>query len=97
MSQTRTDAENQRMLQAAKANFDTLRTEKIRAEDEVARAEDELKRQKAEALERYGTDDPEKLLQMTETARQRNTAAVDSFIASVNDVRQRLQAIATGQ
>lgn len=97
MPQTRTDAENQQMLQRAKANFDTLRTEKIRAEDEVTRAEDELKRQKAEALEHYGTDDPEKLMQMTEAARQRNTAAVDNFIDSINDVRQRLQAIATGQ
>lgn len=96
MTAPRKDAENLKILEALKPEFERLKATRIRTEAEVERHAREHDEAKAEARERLGTDDETSIRALIEEGRARNTEAVDAFVAAIDDVKLRLAEIERG-
>lgn len=90
MAVARNDAENLRILEELKPEFERLKTERIRTDDAIERHAAEFETAKARALEVLKTADEAEIRTMISDLRDRNTQAVDDFRASLQDVKKRL-------
>lgn len=93
MTQARKDADNLKILERLKPEFDQLKTMRIRTEAEVERHSQEYDAAKAQAREALGTDEEAEIRRLIEAGREENTREVDAFVAAIEDVKRRIAEI----
>ncbi|GFK93110.1 hypothetical protein NNJEOMEG_00939 [Fundidesulfovibrio magnetotacticus] len=91
------DALLERELAALKAQYESLRDEKVRAEQTLAHLEGELKDLEEQALRDYGTADPAALRARLEVLRAENEGMARAYRAHVDGVRAALDGLERGQ
>lgn len=96
MTAMRKDADNLKILETLRPEFDKLRTERIRNEDAIERHARDYETAKANAEQVLGTSDEAEIRAKIESIRTENTKAVDDFAASLRDVQERLEALERG-
>ncbi|NMC49365.1 MAG: hypothetical protein GYA47_08060 [Desulfovibrio sp.] len=87
------DADLEKELAGLKAEYDRLRDEKVRAEQDLAHLAAQLDELEKKALADYGTADPEKLAGLLDAKRRENAALVAGYREHIRGVRQELDAI----
>ena len=90
---TTRDAGLERELGGLRRRYEQLRDRKVRTEQDIANYTDQLDALKAQARERYGTDDPEELQALWERKRQENEAVVADYREHINKVQAELTAV----
>ena len=87
------DALLERELAGLRARYETLREEKVRAEQDLANIRQQLGELAARAREEYGTDDPERLAAMLEEKRRENARLVAEYREHLAAVQEGLAAL----
>ncbi len=91
-TKSRNDKDNLARLEALRPVYEDLRNQRIRSEGDVARAQQDLAEAERLAKEELGTSDLGEIRRMVDERWRGNTAKVDEFEASVNDIRGKLDA-----
>jgi hypothetical protein len=81
------------LLESAREDFRVLSEQRIQNGVRVQTTGGELDAACASALQIFGTDDPEVLLAQASENRRKNSEAVEGFVASIEDVKQKLRAL----
>lgn len=84
------DAALERELAALKAQYETLRDEKVRSEQTLSHLEGQLRDLEEKAREQYGTADPEELGRMLEAMRAENGRLVAEYREHLRQVQDGL-------
>lgn len=87
------DMELERELAQLKNDYETLREEKVRAEETLKHLEAELAALEERAMAAYGTADPAALAARLEAMRAENARLVAEYRAHIQTVRQGLNAL----
>jgi hypothetical protein len=87
------DTETVRRIDAMRATFERLRTERIRAESDVERLRHELDRAREEARATFGTDSEDEIRALIEAARAENAQRVEAFGSLLRDIEARLRGL----
>ncbi|QLA16822.1 hypothetical protein [Desulfolutivibrio sulfoxidireducens] len=87
------DASLEKELAGLKAEYDRLRDEKVRAEQDLAHLAAQLDELEKKALAEYGTANPDELAGLLDAKRRENAALVADYREHIRTVRQDLDAI----
>ncbi len=82
----RNDAENIKILEQLRPQFEQLRTAQIRLVAESERLEAEIAAEEARALEMLGTHDQAEMEKIIQDAWADNTAVVDEFKGIIDEI-----------
>jgi len=89
------DADNrlERELAGLKAEYERLRDDKVRTEQDLTHLTHQLAELEARAQADYGTSDPEALRQLLAQKREENARLVTEYRQHIAGVRQDLEAV----
>ncbi len=87
------DAALERELAGLKAEYERLREEKVRAEQDLANLTGQLADLERKALEEYGVSDPEALERLLAEKRAENERLVAGYRAHIDGVKNELGAV----
>lgn len=90
---TDADAGPQRELEGLKAEYERLRDDKVRAEQDLANLTRQLAELETRAKADYGTADPAELSALLVRLREENARLVAAYRAHIQGVRQDLAAV----
>jgi sugar (pentulose or hexulose) kinase len=91
----RSDAENQRLIEEARARHKTLSENKIRSEHDVRTLSQAIEDALAEAKATFGTDDLDALRAIVLQNHHDNTAATDAYLKAIAEVETAVQQVET--
>jgi len=87
------DARLERELAGLKAEYERLRDDKVRTEQDLTHLQNQLAELEAKALAEYGTSDPEALKALLAQKRQENARLVAGYRDHIAAVRQDLEKV----
>ncbi|MEA4858048.1 MAG: hypothetical protein AAGU21_11350 [Solidesulfovibrio sp.] len=87
------DAGPQRELEGLKAEYERLRDDKVRAEQDLANLTRQLAELEARARAEYGTADPAELAALLTRLREENARLVAEYREHIQGVRRDLEAV----
>jgi hypothetical protein len=87
------DARLERELAGLKAEYERLRDDKVRTEQDLSHLQNQLTELEAKAQAEYGTADPEALKQLLTQKREDNARLVAEYREHIARVRQDLEAV----
>jgi predicted nucleic acid-binding Zn-ribbon protein len=87
------DASLERELAGLKAEYERLRDDKVRTEQDLSHLEHQLAELEAKAQAEYGTADPEALKRLLARKREDNARLVAEYRDHIAAVRQDLEAV----
>lgn len=87
------DASLERELAGLKAQYERLRDDKVRTEQDLSHLQNQLAELEAKAQAEYGTSDPEALRQLLERKREDNARLVAEYRQHIAGLRQDLEAV----
>ncbi|MHC1713918.1 MAG: hypothetical protein AB9872_17390 [Solidesulfovibrio sp.] len=87
------DARLERELAGLKAEYERLRDDKVRTEQDLSHLQNQLTELEAKAQAEYGTADPEALKQLLARKREDNARLVAEYREHIASVRQDLEAV----
>ena len=90
------DAAVEQELARLKQNYERLRDDKVRTEQDLANLTRQLEELEAHARAEYGTADPQELTRLLETRRADNERAVAEYREHLNSVQAQLAATEQG-
>lgn len=89
----RSDRDNQKIIDDLRARHEALKSERIRTEHDLATQEQALAQALAQARELFGTDDIDKLREISRDNYRKNTEATEAYVGAIEDIEQRLAAL----
>jgi len=94
-NQTRPDADDrlERELAGLKSEYERLRDDKVRAEQDLSHLEHQLRALEEAAVAAYGTADPEELKRLLERKRAENARLVGEYRQHIEDVKKDLEKV----
>ncbi|MGY3582409.1 hypothetical protein ACVIGB_000667 [Bradyrhizobium sp. USDA 4341] len=90
---SRSDRDNQQIIDNLRTRHETLKSDRIRTEHDLATHEQALAAARKQAVETFGTDNIEKLREIVRDNYRKNTEATDAYSASIDDIERRLAAL----
>lgn len=87
------DAALERELAALRADYDALKDEKVRTEQNLANVRQQLEELQARAVAEYGTADVERLAALLADKRAENTRLVEEYRAHIRGIQEGLKAL----
>lgn len=87
------DARLERELAGLRAEYERLRDDKVRAEQDLSHLEHQLRDLEASATQAYGTADPEALAQLLAAKRAENDRLVAAYREHIAAVRRDLDQV----
>lgn len=90
------DTKAEQALAQLTKQYEDLKSDKIRTEQNLENLTSQLSELEARAREEYGTDDPEELGQLLKQRRAANDKAVDEYRRHLESVREGLRAAEQG-
>ena len=90
---TGADAQLERELAGLKAQYERLRDDKVRAEQDLSHLEHQLRDLEASATQAYGTADPEALARLLAEKRAENARLVAAYREHIEAVRRDLEQV----
>jgi hypothetical protein len=87
------DARLERELAGLKAEYERLRDDKVRTEQDLSHLQNQLAELEAKAQAEYGTADPEALKQLLAQKREDNARLVAEYREHIAAVRQDLETV----
>lgn len=90
---TGADAQLERELAGLKAQYERLRDDKVRAEQDLANLERQLAELETQAQATYGTADPGELAALLAREREENVKLVAAYREHIDAVRRDLDAV----
>lgn len=92
----RNDAENLKILEQLRPQYDQLKTAQIRLVAESERLEAEIAAEEAKAVELLGTHDQEEMKKLIHDAWTDNTAVVDEFKSIIDNINATFRQLSGG-
>ena len=94
-NQTTPDADDrlERELAGLKSEYERLRDDKVRAEQDLSHLEHQLRALEEAAVAAYGTADPEELKRLLERKRAENARLVGEYRQHIEDVKKDLEKV----
>lgn len=90
---SRSDRDNQKIIETLRVRHDTLKSDRIRTEHDLTTQEQALAAARKQAQDAFGTDDIEKLRGIVRENRRQNAEATDAYSVAIEDIEQRLAAL----
>lgn len=87
------DAGLERELAGLKTQYERLRDDKVRTEQDLSHLQNQLAELEARALADYGTADPEALRRLLERQRQDNARLVAEYRDHIAGIRRDIEAV----
>ncbi|MFH1914041.1 MAG: hypothetical protein ABIK45_07190 [Pseudomonadota bacterium] len=90
---TTRDAHLERELAELRQDYERLREQRVRTEQDIARFTEQLDTLKAQAQADYGTSDPEELQRLLDEKRKENERVVKKYREHVQQIQADLAAV----
>ncbi len=92
---TTQDSQLEQELNGLRRQYEQLRDQKVRTEQDIANLSSQLEGLKAQAKAEYGTDNPEELQALLNQKRQENERVVSEYREHVQKIQADLAAVET--
>lgn len=90
------DAQLEQELSGLRRQYEQLRDQKVRTEQQVSDLTSQMESLKAQAEAEYGTSDPAELQALLEKKRQENVRIVTEYREHINKIHNDLESVETG-
>ena len=90
---TTQDSQLEQELNALRRQYEQLRDQKVRAEQDTANLTSQLEALKAQAKDEYGTDDPDELQALLQQKREENSRVVEEYRKHIQQIRDDLSRV----